>query len=140
LKDDVKFCDGCGNPVAAKQKETANLSQGVAAQSGVQDNKVIFMLAYLGILFFLPLISCPDSKEGRFHANQGLLLLITAVAGRIIMGIFSLLLPWRLWMIVTLLLTVWGLGMLALAIIGMINAYKNEQKPLPVIGKISIIK
>ena len=42
--------------------------------------KVMSALAYLWILFFLPLVVCPDSKFGRYHANQGLVLLLAAVS------------------------------------------------------------
>ena len=38
-------------------------------------------LAYTGTLFWLPLLVFPGSKEARYHANQGLWLLILSVAG-----------------------------------------------------------
>lgn len=38
----------------------------------IQSNKVWAVLAYLGILFFLPLVACKDSRFGKFHANQDL--------------------------------------------------------------------
>ena len=50
-------------------------------------NKWAYILAYLWILFFLPLAVCPDSKVGRFHANQGLLMLIFSAAISIVAGI-----------------------------------------------------
>ena len=96
------------------------------------------MLSY--VLFFLPLISCPTSKIGRFHANQGLVLLITSVAGNIAVSILSSLLTWRLWAITSFIGWAWGIVVLALIIIGMVNANKGEQKPLPVIGGFTIIK
>ncbi|HHV59444.1 MAG TPA: hypothetical protein GXX49_03965 [Clostridiaceae bacterium] len=108
-----------------------------------QENKVIFILAYLGILFFLPLVSCPNSKVGRFHANQGLLLLITSVAGQIVVNILSgiiLAISWRLWSITSLISWAWAIAIIALVIIGMSSANKGEQKPLPIIGKFTLIK
>ena len=47
-------------------------------------NKSVCALSYLSILFFLPLVVCPDSKFGRFHANQALALLITAIFGNVL--------------------------------------------------------
>ncbi len=136
----MRFCDGCGAPLAFDQTNTA---QRTTVASEAKENKVIFILAYLGILFFLPLVSCPDSKIGRFHANQGLVLLLASIAGQIVISILSaiiLAISWRLWAIVSLLSWAWALAILALVIIGMINANKGLEKPLPVIGGIRIIK
>lgn len=36
-----------------------------------QDAKIWSVLAYFGILFFLPLVTVPNSAYGKFHANQG---------------------------------------------------------------------
>lgn len=149
LIGEAKFCDACGSPVVAKQvdtqpaTQTTPVTQTTPANSEAQENKTIFILTYLGILFFLPLVSCPNSKVGRFHANQGLLFLITAVAGQIVLNILSsiiLAISWRLWAITSLLFWGWSIALLALMIIGMINANKGVQKPLPFIGNFTIIK
>lgn len=132
VTEQAKFCDGCGAVINNEQPSPAAINVD-------QDNKVIFVLSYLGILFFLPLVVCPNSKIGRFHANQGLALLITGVAGQIILSILSAML-WQLWMIMSMISTLWGLGLFLLIIIGMVNAYKGEQKPLPIIGSITILK
>lgn len=45
------------------------------------NNKIPAALSYLGILFILPYILCPDDQFARFHAKQGLVLfLFNAVA------------------------------------------------------------
>ena len=139
--NNAKFCDGCGSPNVSGQENTQAATGQVPVANQAQENKVVFILAYL--LFFLPLVSCPNSKIGRFHANQGLLLLITSVAGSIAATILSstlLAISWRLWTVTSLLSWVWAIAMLALMIIGMMNANKGEQKPLPIIGKFKIIK
>lgn len=134
----VKFCDGCGTPLASEQENTQGTVPSVSPNQEIKENKGIFMLYY--VLFFLPLISCPTSKIGHFHANQGLVLLITSVAGNIAVSILSSLLTWRLWAITSFIGWAWGIVVLALIIIGMVNANKGEQKPLPVIGGFTIIK
>ncbi|NLV15588.1 MAG: hypothetical protein GXY50_00020 [Syntrophomonadaceae bacterium] len=96
----------------------------------IEKNKIMAGLAYL--LFFLPLIVCPDSKYAKFHANQGLLLLITGIAGNVILTII----PVIGWM----LLPFFGIGVLVLAIIGLINGFGGKAKPLPLIGKFTILK
>ncbi len=138
VAETVKFCDGCGTPLASEQENTQGTVQSASQNQEIKENRGIFMLAY--VLFFLPLISCPASEIGRFHANQGLVLLITSVAGNIAVSILSSLLTWRLWGITSFISWAWGIVVLALIIIGMVNANKGEQKPLPVIGEFTIIK
>lgn len=139
LADDVKFCDSCGEPTASTQAEPTYAPK----VSIGQENKVIFILSYLGILFFLPLVACPESKVGRFHANQGLVLFIAGIVVRIVLAIFSsiiLAITSALWPLVTLLNFAFGIATLYLMIIGMVNANKGLQKPLPIIGGITILK
>ena len=95
-----------------------------------EKNKVMAGLSY--ILFFLPLIACPDSKFGRFHANQALLLLILAIAGNIILTIIPVI-GW-------ILLPFFGILVFVLFLIGLINGLSGKAKELPVIGKYRLLK
>jgi len=95
----------------------------------IQTNKTISMLAYL--IFFLPLLACPQSKFGRFHANQGLLVLLMYIASYII-GIIPF--------IGGIIGAILGLASLIFMILGMVNTSKGLAKELPLIGNISIIK
>jgi hypothetical protein len=63
------------------------------------------------------------------------------IAGSIVIGVLlaSSIYIWRLAIFITLIRFLYGAGMLALAILGIINAVKGEQKPLPIIGGISIL-
>ncbi|NLB52173.1 MAG: hypothetical protein GX808_04455 [Syntrophomonadaceae bacterium] len=99
-------------------------------QADIEQNKTMAGLAY--ILFFLPLLTCPDSQFGRFHANQGLLLLILGFAGSFILGIIPII-GW-------LLLPIFAIGVFVLAIMGLINGFGGKVKELPLIGKYRIIK
>lgn len=99
-------------------------------QADIEANKTMAGLAY--ILFFLPLIVCPNSPFGRFHANQGLLLLILGVAGNIVLTFLPL--------INLILWPIFGLFVLALFIIGLINGFGGKAKRLPIIGSIQLIK
>lgn len=102
----------------------------------IQKNKGFAAVAY--ILFFIPLIACPNSKFGKFHANQGLLLLITALIGDIAFLILSCF-PFIGWWF-HLALKGWRVLTLILFILGIVNAINGEAKELPVIGKYTIIK
>lgn len=96
----------------------------------IEKNKVMAGLAY--ILFFLPLIACPESKYGKFHANQGLLLLIAGIGGNIVLGIIPII-GW-------LLLPFYGIAIFVLAIMGLVNGLGGKAKRLPIIGKFDILK
>lgn len=107
----------------------------------IEQNKTMAGLAY--ILFFLPLIACKDSQYGKFHANQGLLLLILSVVGSIALSVVSgilIAITWRLFWFTSLLYGAFGLLIIFLAITGLINGLNGKAKPLPVIGEIQIIK
>ena len=69
-------------------------------QMDIENNKIISGLSYLGILFFLPLVAAPNSRFGKFHANQSLVLLISSVCVQILSYAFSFfynILPWSLY-------------------------------------------
>lgn len=107
----------------------------------IEQNKTMAGLAY--ILFFLPLIACKDSQYGRFHANQGLLLLILSVVGSIGLSVVSgilIAITWRLFWFTSLLYGAFGLLIIFLVITGLINGLNGKAKPLPVIGEFQIIK
>lgn len=96
----------------------------------IEKNKVIAAIAY--IIFFLPLIICPDSQFGKFHANQGLLLLIAAVVGNIVLGFI----PVIGWVLIPLL----SIAVFIVGIMGLVNAATGKAKEIPVIGKYRIFK
>ena len=108
--------------------------------TGGNKNTGMAVVAY--ILFFVPLLT--DSKNDpyvKYHVKQGLVLLLTGVAlwviEFILSAIFSssltgILLWWRISYFINLAI---GLGMLALLIIGIINATSGKEKPLPVVGQ-----
>jgi uncharacterized membrane protein len=115
-----------------QDKTNSEPQQAAFDPADIEKSKVVSALAYLGILFFLPLVVYPDSKFGRFHANQGLVLLIFDVIGSAIFYIIPL--PMHiLGMIYSVLIFV-------LFIIGLINALNGQAKPLPVIGGITLLK
>ena len=108
----------------------------------VQQNKVMAILAYLSWLVLIPIFAAKDSKFARFHANQGLVLLIASAIFGVVRWILSEILfaiSWRLYF-VTIIISLLGLVFLALAIIGIVNAATGKAKELPVIGKIRILK
>ncbi|MDF2949501.1 MAG: hypothetical protein K0R07_1535 [Sedimentibacter sp.] len=106
-----------------------NDGNGFDAQD-IEKNKTMAGLSY--IIFFLPLLVCPESKFGKFHANQALVLLIVGIVGNIILG-FIPIIGW-------LLLPLFVVVVLIFGIIGLINGLGGKAKQLPIIGKYTIIK
>ena len=103
-----------------------------------QDNKLMGILAYLGILFLVPYFAAKESPFAKFHANQGCVLFIVEIAISILAAILGYI-PFIGW-ILSILLYLLSLGCFVFAILGIINAAKGEIKELPLIGKYKILK
>ncbi len=106
----------------------------------IQNNKVMAILAYFGILVLIPLFAAKESKFARFHTNQGLILFIIGIALYIVQTILYTIFPWRMWWLISTLVGIIGLVMLVLAIIGIINAAQGKAKELPLVGSFKILK
>ena len=157
LKEGVRFCPGCGTPVeepAQTTQQNSTTKDSFAAvfntadttsqydPADVEKNKAMGVLAYLSWLVLIPIFAAKDSKFARFHANQGLVLLIASAIFGVARWILSEILfaiSWRLYF-VTIIISLLGLVFLALAIIGIVNAATGKAKELPVIGQIRILK
>ncbi len=96
-----------------------------------QENKVYAALSYL--IFFLPFIACPKSIYARYHANQGLLLFMTAILAWLVTALVSFV-PVIGWLVSVVL----HIGLIAFVIMGICNALTNKKQPLPVIGRFHI--
>lgn len=150
VNDEVKFCPSCGNKIEQGQNNyngndinqklqdlnntndyTANFDR-----NDIEQNKVLALFSYLGILFIIPLIAAPNSPYAKFHANQGLVLFICEIAISIATGIISAI----IWFVGSLLGSLLGLVVFVLAIVGIVNAVTGKAKELPIIGGIKIIK
>lgn len=119
LKEEDKFCANCG----AKVNEDA--PQQAPATTSNTDIKMIYaFLAYLGILFVIPLVLCEDSEFVRFHTNQGIVLFIASLVCAVV--------PIIGWIA--------SIGVLVLMVTGLINVSNHEMKELPLIGKFRILK
>lgn len=101
------------------------------------------VLAYFGILVLIPILAAKESKFARFHANQGLILLITGVAYSIFVQVVIKIVSFISYVLAGIVGIALGLAwllLLVLAIIGIINAVKGEFKQLPLIGQFQILK
>ena len=80
----------------------------------IEQNKAISAIAYIPILFLVPMLAS-QSPYAKFHANQGFILSWVPILPTLISAVFSL-------------------ATLALLIIGIINAVQGKAKKLPVVG------
>lgn len=113
----------------------------------IEQNKVLSLFAYLGILFLIPLLAAKDSKFARFHTNQGLVLFIAAIAWSVVYSILTTVLGFillsgaaGLYSLIVMLLGLIYLVFTVLAIIGIVNALTGKAKELPIIGKFKLLK
>lgn len=99
--------------------------------SDPNNETVMAILAYLGILVIVPILVAKDSEFVMYHANQGLVLFIAEII------LFAIgIIPLLGWLISFL----GYLGALVLAIMGIINAVNKKKKPLPLIGGYRILE
>lgn len=184
LEEGKKFCGACGTPVddepivetepaaeAENQPEEPVFepaaevvdepaeeaeATGTYSAQDIEQNKVMAALANVPFLFWLPLVTCKDSKFAKDNANQGLVYLIGYVANWLI---FSLIVPAILALVIRLLISVdflvglltvisvlvsiisWVIGLVLFAAVVVsfifaITATGTEAKEIPVIGKL----
>ncbi len=154
--DGAQTCPHCGGILDGSAQQTPpppqqpNQFMGTDSSSifdgtELADNKWCYILAYLWILFFLPLVVCPDSKVGKFHANQGLLLFIFTTACGVLAGFFGFFSGIPIIGAIFGLLSGfigWAAGVIHLAafIFALVNILNNKAVELPLIGKYRLIK
>jgi len=142
-----KFCPACGKSTGAAPNAPA--SAGTAdPQSDAEQNKGMAVLAY--ILFFIPLIAGTHKTSNfvKYHTNQGIVLVIfcvalgivTSILSAILMGIAVASFAVGLIMAVPVIIGLIWIFPLILVIIGIVNAVTGKMKPLPIIGKFTILK
>ena len=136
IPDNTGVCPTCGAPQENGANQQAYVNGGTYMDpNDVQQNNVMAVLAYIGILFLVPLLAAPNSQYARFHTNQGLVLFLFDI----VVGILSAVLAFIpfVGLIVSSLLS---LGAFVLMILGIVNAATGKANELPLIGKIRIIK
>lgn len=87
------------------------------------DAKTTSIVAYLTWIGLLIAVLAGDKEGAKFHVNQALVILLFSLLS-IIPGI-----GW-----------VWGIFMVVCWVMGLIAAINQEEKEVPLIGKIRIIK
>jgi len=113
-----------------EEQKIEQVSDQLSDKEDIEKNKAMAILAY--IIFLIPLLAAKDSKFAMYHANQGLVLFLLALAVNVVGGII----PFLGWFVI---LPLGNLLVVVLAILGIVNAAKGEAKPLPLIGGIKLL-
>ncbi len=114
------------NESGAAPMSSADASQSASAQTSEGNTKLMAILAYIGPLVIISYLVAKDDPFVKFHIKQGLVLFVIEVA---------------LWVFSSMLFVIWPLvqiihlAILILAIIGIVNAAKEQEKELPLVGK-----
>ena len=132
LAEDAKVCPACGAEVEAENASSEKIEETIKNLNNtadstdefdakdIEDNKVISILAYIGLLFLIPLLAAPNSKFAKYHTNQGLVLfivdIIVGIAVGFVCGILAFI-PVIGWIIAGLISFVAGALVLVLMII-----------------------
>jgi len=149
LEEGTKFCQACGAEVSGNVENSTinsaindftntNDTTSEYDEKDINDNKVMGVLAYIGILWLVPLLAAKDSKFARFHANQGLVLWLASIILSVASAVLAII-P-IVGCVAAILLPVVGIGGFVLMILGIINAAQGKAKELPIIGKYRILK
>lgn len=100
------------------------------------NKKVTGIVSYITIIGWIIAYLAGDKEGAKFHLNQSLVInlasLINAWVLGAILGIIPFIGPIVSWIISILILVLWILGLVA--------AIKEEQKEVPVLGQIKILK
>ena len=183
VNDDMKFCPSCGGAVGqptaqqaapspqgesfhqtTTQKDFAARVQEFSDTTDttneyfiddIRQNKGMAILSYLGLLVLVPILGAPRSPYARYHANQGLILLISEIiygfaynlVTAVLRAIFHMSWNYNIWggygPIYDVLTAILGLAWIVFtvfAILGIVNAAQGKAKELPLIGRFRLIK
>jgi len=133
VSDGVKFCPSCGARMTGSPA-VAEVGEIQADPADAEQNKGMAIIAY--ILFFIPLLTGDHNKSPfvKYHTNQGLTLFLFSAGASIVSSLLMIII------IGFVLMFLVGLASLALCIIGILNVVNGKMKPLPVIGKYTILQ
>src|SRR5438477_8658790 len=110
----------------------------ISDAADIEQNKVYAVLAYIGLLFLVPLLAAPNSKFARYHTNQGIVLFIAVLitmAGSMVLAMIPIIgcVAWILPIAI-------GGAAIVFMILGIVNAASGQYKPLPLIGHYELLK
>lgn len=146
-KSDANGHDTTKNAQEAEQPSAADNAaerpsadgRGEGGKPDENTKKLVCCLAYLfGILFFLPLIYAGEDKFAKFHANQSLVVLLIVIVGEVLFGVLAGI-P-GLGVVFGIVIGVFNLAVLVACIYAILGAAQGEERKIPLIGGIRLLK
>ncbi len=137
IADDAKFCPSCGQVAgsAAGQSDYQTppppVYQRPVLSQDASDNRVISVFCYMGIMMLIPCLLKSESEFVKFHANQGLVILLAMLVSSL-----AFIVPFLGWI-------VGGIAYIIVAvceIIGIVRCLQGKMIPVPIIGKYTVLK
>ena len=96
--------------------------------SSSNNNTLMGVLSYLGVLVIIPFLMARDNSFVKFHIKHGVVLAVIEIVLWAISGMFWMLSP---------IIGILELAILVLSIIGIVNVVQNKEKELPLVGSFS---
>lgn len=115
----------------------------------IENGKLMALLSYIGILALIPYFAEKENKYVRFHAIQGLNLLIVNLvvsAASFVVAIVATILfiipiiGWVLGFVLYLVIGLIPVGLLVISILGVVYSLQGNAKELPIVNQIKFIK
>jgi len=106
------------------------------------DKKTTDVVCYIGFIGLIIAFAAGTREQSKFHMNQSLVLVIAEIVLSIISGIAGGIVNMIpiLGLILSLVAGICSIICFVLMIVGIVNAAKGIEKPLPMIGGIQILK
>ena len=150
IDESAKFCSYCGTAtdVNANTNKSFNLGEKFQEFNNTKDhteefeaedienNKIIALFAYFGLLILIPIFATPNSRYAKFHVSQGINLIVVSLAYSAISSALVAAFSW-LPVVCTLIdisVSLAGLLIVVLVVLGIYNAVNGKAKELPIIG------
>ena len=106
----------------------------IAGRETVRDqDKIMIILSYFGILALIPLLTVKDSEYVKWHAKNGLVL---GLGGVLAITVLSVLVGW-IPLLGQLIVVVAWLGILALHILGIVKGLEGQRWRIPVVSDLA---
>ena len=102
--------------------------QSIGAEQVREQDKIHLVLAYLGILALIPMLTVKDSPFVSYHAKQGLVLNVIGFVALTVLGMIP---------IVGLLTCLLGPGLLVVDVLAIMKALKGERWNIPVVSDLA---
>lgn len=110
-------------------------------EKDINNGKVMAIIAYLGILCLIPYFGEKENKFAKYHAKEGVNLLLISIIGFAALGVLNVIFSViHLGILISIIEWLFEIIIFALSIVGIINVANGKAKELPIINKFKIIK